>query len=148
MANREVFRYLKNSTGVELNALAVGTNSDFNSETINPGNYDIFGLVWDTNTISGTATTVTAHAECSPDGGTTWITIYEGAENTTGTTAGAVEFTVANDAHNGMIMLPNWFPETGQGSLDPRVRFVFDGTNITAWTVNMWLVLKNFNNKP
>ena len=153
MANRAVFRFLKNSSGVELNALSVTTS--FASETIDAKDYDEIGLLYDCNTIAGTASTVTANLQISPDGGTTWLnafpaagvqhTLYiQSASTVSNTPVLQASVDVAPGvASEGMKFWENPIPETGKGSLDPKVRFNFLLTTITAFTANVWLVLRN-----
>lgn len=75
MANRNVFRRLKDSAGANIEGQT--KTATFNSESFNPKDFEEIGLTMGIDLAAGTCVVTLFY---SPDGGTTWYS-YPAAEN-------------------------------------------------------------------
>ena len=121
-----VLRFLKDSDGVELNVKE--KTATFQSETLNLGEFEEFGLMtkWDETSGSGTFTVT---VEISPNGGTDWFSMPDTFNSQTAAAMTAITAD-GNDMEYWRNPLPN--------NTNARIRFVYTAAssptfNITAY---------------
>ena len=150
------FRYLKDSGGTQLNAVA--KTATFSSETLDLGWYDYMGLIIETTSSGGTSPTLNIKVQISEDGGTNWFDVYptdSDKESTSAdTTNQAVISEFTGDAAK-MKVWPVWAHGGDGGSvlgsdtpLKPRVKFVFTVTGTSpTFTIAAILVARKYAGK-
>jgi hypothetical protein len=142
-----VLRLLRESTGLgsdDINARTV-TNADLNySESFSPQGMDVAGIVLSPgNTATGTAPTIAAALEMSPDGGTTWAGVPKRDGSTASVTTGAVS---TGSVQAVFCELP--LSESGVAS-NPLYRWAFTYANADNdfVAVSAWLNMRRFNQR-
>ena len=118
-----VLRILKDSDDVELNV--VSKTATFQSETLNLGEFDEFGLmsVWDETSGSGTFTVT---PEVSPNGGTDWFSMPESVNSQT-----AAAMTAITADGNDMKYWANPLPN----NTNARIRFVYTAASSPTFNI-------------
>lgn len=141
---RHVFRYLEDSGGTQLSAVA--KTATFNSETIHTGSYDYVGILLITTSAGGSSPTLDVTVQISEDDGTTWRDTYPRADNTE--VQAALGQITGNTATS--EFWPNWFygaaTRIGEDTFTPRIRFVFTiGGTTPTFTIKAFFVARTFN---
>jgi hypothetical protein len=136
MANQgSIFRYLKDSSGNELNDL--NKTATFQSESLDIAEFENFGIVYSVTEEAG-AGTFDVTVELSPDGGTTWVP-YPGIANSE-TQAALAQWTA--DA-SGAEFWTIFVPKQGSGTLKPLFRFVFTAASSPDYNITAFIAAKN-----
>lgn len=126
--NKSTYHFLKASTSAVLDQDT--RTATFQSQAYNLSDSEWFGLYLKLENISGTSPTLDVNVQFSPDGGTTWSSIYPDGENSE-TNAALAQVTGSSDVEV-MRYWRNIVPLQATGSgLNPQIRFnfTFGGTS-------------------
>ncbi len=136
MANREVLKVLKDSSGNALSGVA--KTSSFNSDKVRvPPGFDRVGLILDIGTVTGTSPVMAPKVQLSINGGVTWLDTFPGADNAE-TQASLANVTGTKETSE---FWPLRIPSiASSSSIVPYVRFVFTitGTSPSFTFTNAW----------
>jgi hypothetical protein len=134
-----VINYLQVSSA-DINAVA--KTATFDTDWVDVGNTEWFGLYIETESSSGTSPTLDIDVEGTIDGGTTVLQDYPAAENSQ---TGAAMTQITGDTV-AFKAWRNFFPVGASGGLNGRVRFeVTIGGTSPSFTCTMVLFRKNAN---
>jgi hypothetical protein len=138
MAGLEVHRYLKHSDGTELNGYSM--TASFESEDLDIGEFDEFGLTVLAADESGTSPTIDVSIEWSPDNGTTNMANYPAALNSQ-TQAAMTQITTDGNACK---FWPVFSVVKKNGALATKivVQFTLGGTSTPSYTLTCWLTCR------
>lgn len=138
MANSDIIRQLLRDDDTDFTGTDI--DADDNSEWIKPKDFEEFGLILDIGTESGTSPTLDIKVQMSLDGGTTALDTYPATANSE-TQATLTQITAAIETSK---FWENRLALSGEGTIDPRIRFVFDtgGTSPVFPCTGAWIVLR------
>lgn len=141
-----MIRFLRTSAGADINGVGASSASvvvDY-SESFSPDNNDEVGLIVSLGaTSSGTAPTLTAALQFSPDGGTHWGAVPQSDASTTAATTGAL----SKGTSVSLEAIRYWklpVVESNSVGSNPLYRWAFTFNNAdNAFTkVSYWLALR------
>jgi len=136
MANRDIKKVLKDSSGVNLTAVA--KTATFKSEAIALSGLEYFGIVVDLGAVTGTTPTLVITVQETLDGGTTWLDAYPAAANSPTQAALASMNTNIETGEYWVNFLPN------DNDCKVRFNFTIGGTSPSYTLTNVYFVARRF----
>ena len=144
MANRDIKKTLKKSTGAVLSGQTL--SADTATESFALSGLEYFGIVVDLGAISGTTPTLDIKAQVSFDAGTTWLNAVPPAPNTSAHSASTNQTAqVAQITTSDIQTAEYWVnPFPNDNNVIARFNFDLGGTSPTIVVDNAYLIARRW----